>query len=53
MVTQLQIILHEQNTLVIPMYVRSAEHLHADLISRNKVMPDLHLDRSVTESFSC
>ena len=48
-VTPLQIGLHEQNTLVIPVYIRSAEHLHADLISRNKVMPDWHLDRGITK----
>ena len=38
-----------QKTQVIPVYVRSAQHLHADMISRNKVMPDWHLSRQVAE----
>ena len=42
----MQLCLHEQNTMVIPVYIRSAQHLHADLISRNKVMLDWHLDRA-------
>ena len=45
----MQILLHEQNTKIIPVYVRSAQHLHADLISRNKVMPDWHLSRPVAQ----
>ena len=48
-VVKMQILLHEQNTKIIPVYVRSAQHLHADLISRNKVMPDWHLSRPVAQ----
>lgn len=46
-IVELQILLHKQNTLVIPVYIRSAQHLHADLISRNKVLPDWHLSEAV------
>ena len=46
-VVNMQFLLHEQNTLVIPVYVRSAQHLHADLISRNKILPDWHLDPKI------
>ena len=35
--------------MVIPMYVRSAQHLHADLISRNKAMTDWHLARTIAQ----
>ena len=42
-IISLQQTLHEQNTLVVLVYTRSAQHLHADLISRNKVLPDWHL----------
>ena len=48
-VVEMQMILHKQNTMVIPVYVRSAQHLHADLISRSKIMPDWHLNRSITQ----
>ena len=46
-VVELQITLHRNNTVVVPVYVRSAQHLHADLISRDKVLPDWHLNREV------
>ena len=46
---KMQFILHEQNIKIIPVYIRSAQHLHADLISRNKVMPDCHLDGSIAQ----
>ena len=46
-VIEMQVILHSQNTLVIPKYVKSIQHLHADFISRNKVLPDWHLSREV------
>ena len=39
-VVRMQILLHKQNTKIIPVYVRSAQHLHADLVSRNKTLPD-------------
>ena len=48
-VVKMQIMLQEQNTKIIPVYVRSAQHLHADLISRNRVMPDWHLSRPVAQ----
>ena len=48
-VVEMQLILHKQNTMVIPVYVRSAQHLHADLISRNKAMPDWHLARTIAQ----
>ena len=43
-VVNMKILLHEQNTVVVPVYIRSAQHLHADLISRNKILPDWKLD---------
>ena len=46
-VVQMQNIIHRNNTLVIPVYIKSAQHLHADLISRNKVLPDWHLNKTV------
>ena len=48
-VVKMQILLHEQNTKIIPVYVRSAQHLHADLVSWNKTMPDWHLSRPVAQ----
>ena len=48
-VVEMQILLNNQNTKVVPVYVRSAQHLHADLISRNRVMPDWHLSRTITQ----
>ena len=38
-----------QKTQVVPVYVKSAQHLHADMISRNKVLPDWHLSRQIAE----
>ena len=46
-VCTLQQILHEQNTLVFPVYIRSAQHIHADFISRNKELPDWQLNRNM------
>ena len=48
-IIEMQLCLHEQNTKVIPVYIRSAQHLIVDLISRNKVMPDWHLDRAIAK----
>ena len=48
-VVQMQTILHAQNTKVVPVYVRSAQHLHADLISRKKVLPDWHLRKELAQ----
>ena len=48
-VVEMQILLHEQNTEVIPVHIRLAQQLHTDLISRKKVMPDWHLDRSIAQ----
>ena len=45
-VCALQQILHEQNTLVFPVYIRSAQHIHADFVSRNKELPDWQLNRN-------
>ena len=39
-IIEMQLCLHKQNTKVIPVYIRSAQNLIVDLISRNKVMPD-------------
>ena len=46
-VVQMQILLHNQGTKIIPVYIRSAQHLHADYVSRNKPLPDWHLSRLV------
>jgi len=46
-VCNLQQILHDQNTLVFPVYIRSAQHIHADFISRNKELPDWMLNRDI------
>ena len=46
-VCTLQQILHEQNTLVFPVYIRSAQHIHADFVSRNKELPDWQLNRNM------
>ena len=43
-VVEMQKLLHEQNTKVVPVYVRSQQHLHADLVSRNKILPDWKLN---------
>ena len=48
-IIEMQLCLQEQNTKVIPIYIRSAQHLNADLISKNKVMPDWHLDRVIAK----
>ena len=48
-VVKMQQLLHDQGTLVIPVYVRSAQHLHADLVSRDKVMPDWKINPVVTD----
>ena len=46
-VCSLQHILYGQNTLVFPVYIRSAQHIHADFISWNKQLPDWKLDRNI------
>ena len=46
-VVRMQIALQRNNTLVVPVYVKSSQHLHADLVSRNKVLPDWHLNKLV------
>ena len=46
-VIKMQILLHNQGTKIIPVYIRSAQHLHADFVSRNKLLPDWHLSRVV------
>ena len=45
----MQILLHNQKTRIIPVYIRSAQHLHADFVSRNKVLPDWHLSIKVAQ----
>ena len=35
---------------MVPVYIRSAQHLHADLISRNRVLPDWHLSRTIARN---
>ena len=47
-VVWLQKLLHEQNTIIFPIYVRSAQYLHADLISRNQNLPDWHLSKNIS-----
>ena len=47
-VVEWKIKLHKQNTRVIPRYIRSAQHIHADFISRGKVLPDWSLSVEVT-----
>ena len=48
-IVDLQILLQSQNTKIVPVYVRSAQHLHADLISRNKILPDWHLQKDIAQ----
>ena len=48
-VVKMQILLHNQKTRIIPVYIRSAQHLHADFVSRNKVLPDWHLSSKVAQ----
>ena len=48
-VINMQICLHEQSTKVIPVYIMYPQHLHEDLISRNNVMLDWHLDRAIAQ----
>ena len=48
-IIEMQLCLHEQDTVVILVCIRSAQHLNADLISRNKVMPDWQLDRAIAK----
>ena len=45
----MQILLHRQNTRIVPVYIRSAQHLHADFVSRNKTLPDWHLSSAVAQ----
>ena len=42
-VVNLLLLLQEYSVLVVPVYVRSLHHLHADFLSRRKVIPDWHL----------
>ena len=46
-VIKMQILLYNQNTRIIPVYIRSAQHLHADYVSQNKALPDWHLSKNV------
>ena len=46
-VVEWRIKLHNQNTRVIPRYIRSAQHIHADFISRGRVLPDWSLSKEV------
>ena len=42
-VVQLLLLLREYQILIVPVYVRSLHHLHADFLSRRKIIPDWHL----------
>ena len=42
-VVELLLLLHEHQILVVPVYVRSLHHLHADFLSRRRILPDWHL----------
>ena len=46
-VIKLRLLLQEQNTTVVPVYIRSAQHIHADYISRNRRLPDWHLSHKI------
>ena len=46
-VVNMQILLYNQNTKIVPVYIRSAQHLHADFVSRNRALPDWHLSEKV------
>ena len=42
-VVELLLLLREHQILVVPVYVRSLHHLHADFLSRRRVLPDWQL----------
>ena len=46
-VIKLRLLLQEQNTVVVPVYIKSAQHIHADYVSRNKRLPDWHLSHEI------
>ena len=48
-VVDLLLLLHEHQVHVVPVYVRSAHHLHADYLSRCKVIPDWHMDSRLVQ----
>ena len=48
-VVDLLLLLHEHQILVVPVYVRSVHHLHADFLSRRKVIPDWHLNPNLVQ----
>jgi hypothetical protein len=46
---ELLLLLHEHRIIVVPVYVRSLHHLHADYLSRRKILPDWHLDQVLVQ----
>ena len=48
-VVRLHLLLQDLNTIVVPVYIRSAQHIHADYVSRNRKLPDWHLARELAK----
>ena len=48
-VVDLLLLLHEHQIHVVPVYVRSVHHLHADFLSRRKKIPDWHMDSQLVQ----
>ena len=48
-VVRLHLLLQDQDTIVIPVYIRSAQHIHADYVSRNRRLPDWHLAQELAK----
>ena len=48
-VVDLLLLLHEHQIHVVPVYVRSVHHLHADYLSRRKKIPDWHMDSQLVQ----
>ena len=52
-VVDLLLLLHEHQIHVVPVYVRSVHHLHADFLSRRKKIPDWHMDSQLVQNRNC
>ena len=48
-VVELLLLLYEYRIRIVPVYVRSRHHLHADFLSRRRILPDWNLQANVVE----